>query len=347
MIGTVAAVVGAPTYSFSDKDAPDQATSTYTVRAYDGATPPSIGSLERGQRARRLDRAIAPRALTGGDSDGRRPVLTWQAPPTFAVDHYDIYRDGILVASTTTPATTFTDGTATEGVHDYAVRRAAPTHRRRPLGVLQGRPTTSRRRRAAARRGQVGDGTVALTWPAAADALSGVSGYVVRRLAGGGAPRDGRRRHRRVHGSAPTASIRRGRDGTWSYGFFAKDGAGNLALIGTVSNVLVVDELGTARADQAERSRRSRRRPKSKARASSSHCAGSSRRPPTSIASSSSSTSSHPPTGPPTAGRSTTAWARLRRLSLTAGTTGYVALFAYDHSGNFSKSGCASVRWRP
>ena len=39
----------------------------------------------------------APRALTAATPTRAAPVLTWQPPTTFAVDHYDIYRDGLLL----------------------------------------------------------------------------------------------------------------------------------------------------------------------------------------------------------------------------------------------------------
>ena len=118
------------------------------------------------------------------------PVLSWQAPTSFAVAHYDIYRDGVLLASTTTAATSYTDGTAPEGVHDYAVlARGADAS----AGVLSASfkvtydltPPTSG---GAPTADVQTNGSVNLVWPAAADALSGVAGYVVRRAAGATPP---------------------------------------------------------------------------------------------------------------------------------------------------------------
>lgn len=241
VIGTVAAGQG---LAFNDKDAPDQQTSTYTVRAYDGIHTAAHSILSNAVSVLVDSTAqSAPRALTASTPTAAVPVLTWQAPPTFAVDHYDIYRDGLLLASTTTPATTFTDGTATEGVHDYAVeaRGANAT-----AGVLSASfkviydltPPTS----GGAPLAQVGaNGTVALTWPAAADALSGVSGYVVRRLAGGAPPATADAGTAVCTATAPNCIDSAAASGTWSYGFFARDGAGNVALIGTVAGVVVVD----------------------------------------------------------------------------------------------------------
>ena len=140
--------------------------------------------------------------------------------------------------------TTFTDATATEGAHDYAVlaRNAASQP-----GVLSGSfsvlldktPPMS----GGAPNAQIGPtGSVLLAWPAASDALSGVAGYVVRRAAGGVPPAA-------VGGGAPACALvattcvdAATESGTWSYGVFARDGAGNVALIGTVSNVSILDK---------------------------------------------------------------------------------------------------------
>jgi hypothetical protein len=240
-IGTVASIDGAPAYSFSDKGAPDQASSSYIVRAYD-ATGHSIDSAAVAVLVDSKAQS-APRGVAAASPTAAAPVLSWQAPAVFTVGHYDVYRDGLLLASTAGPATTYTDSAAVEGVHDYAVLARSPSAQPGVLSssfkvVLDLTPPTS----GGSPTAQVlATGGVQLTWPAAGDALSGVAGYVVRRAGGGASPAaaDGG-----TAVCAPTATNctdAAAGTGTWSYGVFARDVAGNVALIGTVAGVVVND----------------------------------------------------------------------------------------------------------
>ena len=178
---------------------PTRQTSYYTVRAFD-ATGHFVDSASAAVLVDSRAQS-APQALAAATPTASAPALTWQAPPVFAVDHYDVYRDGLMLASTAGPATTYVDATALEGVHDYAVlARSAASQ----PGVLSssfkvlldktapisgGAPTAQ----------VLGTGGVQLAWPAAGDALSGVAGYVVRRTAGGRSARRGGRGHRGLH----------------------------------------------------------------------------------------------------------------------------------------------------
>ena len=138
VIATVASIAGAQTFSFSDKSAPDQATSTYIVRACDGAAHsvdsnavPVLVDSTAVTRRKGPDRADA-------DVRGARAHLVMRRA-AFAVNHYDVYRDGLLVGSTPGAGATFTDATATEGTHDYAVlARDAACPAGRALRVVQG-----------------------------------------------------------------------------------------------------------------------------------------------------------------------------------------------------------------
>ena len=242
VIGTVASIPGAATYSFNDKNAPDQATSSYVVRAYDGANH----FADSDAVAVLVDsRAVsAAHNLAAATPTAASPVLNWQAPASFAVNHYDVYRDGRLVGSTVGAAATFTDTTATEGTHDYAVlARDAAAH----PGVLSSSfkvvfdktaPTSG-----GAPTAQVlASGQVNLAWPAAGDSLSGVAGYVVRRAGGATPPAAADAGSAVCAPAAPGCSDAAAGTGVWSYGVFARDAAGNVALIGTVANVAVVDK---------------------------------------------------------------------------------------------------------
>ena len=133
----------------------------------------------------------APKGVTAATPTSAAPVLTWSAPAARS--------PSITTTSTATGCSsarrrargaTFTDATATEGTHDYAVlaRDAAAQP-----GVLSASfkvvfdktaPTSG-----GAPTAQVlASGQVNLVWPAAGDALSGVAGYIVRRTGGGVAP---------------------------------------------------------------------------------------------------------------------------------------------------------------
>ena len=113
------------TFSYADAAAPDQQTSYYTVRAFD-ATGHSVDSNSASVLVDSKAQS-APQTLAAATPTASSPALSWQAPPVFTVDHYDVYRDGLLLASTTGPVTTYVDATAIEGVHDYAVLARSPS----------------------------------------------------------------------------------------------------------------------------------------------------------------------------------------------------------------------------
>ena len=187
----------------------------------------------------------APRtASTAATPTSAAPVLNWPAPARSPSTTTTSTATGCSLGSTPGAGTTYTDATATEGTHDYAVlaRDAAPTRACSPRSfkVVFDRP----RRRAAAprpRRCWRAD-QVNLAWPAASDALSGVAGYVVRRASGGTPPAAADGGTAVCAPAAPGCTDASAATGTWSYAVFARDAAGNVALIGTVANVVVVDK---------------------------------------------------------------------------------------------------------
>jgi hypothetical protein len=57
---------------------------------------------------------------------GRQPSISWNAVHgSFSVDHYNVYRDGQYITSTSDTA--FTDTTAPEGAHNYTISSVGPT----------------------------------------------------------------------------------------------------------------------------------------------------------------------------------------------------------------------------
>jgi hypothetical protein len=333
VIGTVAGDQG---LAFNDKNAPDQQTSQYKVVAYDGVHTAAHSIVSNAVNVLVDSTAqSAPRALTAATPTAAVPTLTWQAPPAFAVDHYDIYRDGLLLASTTTPATSYTDGTATEGVHDYAVLARGANAL---AGVLSASfkvtydltPPTS----GGAPTAQVAaNGSVALSWPAAADALSGVSGYVVRRAAGATPPATADAATAVCTATATTCVDATASSGTWSYGVFARDGASNTALIGTVAKVVIVDNTAPLAPTKLKFTR-------TKSKAPATHITVTLHwvKP---IASDLSRVVvvlnlQHPPKVPSDGKAVYHGLGSSAKIKLKAGDNGYFAIYSYDTSENFS-----------
>jgi Bacterial Ig-like domain len=333
VIGTVPSVVGAAAFSYADKTAPDQVTSSYVVRAYDAAghfTDSAAVSVLVDSTA-----VSAAKNLTAATPTSAAPVLTWQAPATFAVNHYDVYRDGLLIGSTTGVGPTYTDATATEGVHDYAVlARDAAAH----PGVLSssfkvvfdktaptsgGTPTAQ----------VLPTGQVNLAWPAAGDALSGVAGYIVRRAGGATPPATLDGGSAVCAPTAPSCADAAAGTGVWSYGVFARDAAGNVALIGTVSNVAVKDNIAPLAPTKLKVTR-----PKAKTKRGSvtyrlrwvNPTAADLDRIVVVL------NLKHPPVGPADGKTVYHGLGTAAKVKLLPGQNGYLAIYAFDHSGNYS-----------
>ena len=339
VIGTVANT-GAGTFSYPDGAAPDQQTSYYTVRAFD-ATGHSVDSNTASVLVDSRAQS-APQTLAAATPTASSPALSWQAPPVFTVDHYDIYRDGLLLASTTGPVTTYVDATAIEGVHDYAILARSPSAQ---PGVLSSSfkvlldktaPTSGGAPTAQVLAGN----SVQLAWPAAGDALSGVAGYIVRRIAGATPPAAP------DAGAAVCAPATTGctdgamAAGTWSYGVFARDGANNVALIGTVANIVLVDNDAPLAPTKLTVTK-----PKSKK-------AGTSINftlrwvLPTAVDLDRVIVVlnlKHAPTAPADGKAVYKGLGTSAKIKLRAGQTGYLALYAYDRSGNASKTPARTV----
>jgi hypothetical protein len=141
--------------------------------------------------------------------------------------------------------------------------------------------------------------------------------------------------------TAPGCSDVAAGTGTWSYGVFARDGAGNVALVGTVSNVAVRDKTAPL-APTKLKVTRSKSRSKSKSKSKS-------------------KTGSvtfllrwvkptapdldrivvvlnfkRSPTGPADGKLVYHGLGTAAKLNLLPGQNGYLAIYAYDHSGNYS-----------
>ena len=106
VIGTVAVPRRRRAYSFNDKNAPDQASlELRRARLRRAPTTRSTPTRSRCSSTRRPSQRAARRSRRATPTAGP-PALSWQAPAVFSVAHYDIYRDGLLLGSTTGPQTT-------------------------------------------------------------------------------------------------------------------------------------------------------------------------------------------------------------------------------------------------
>jgi hypothetical protein len=181
---------------------------------------------------------------------------------------------------------------------------------------------------------------VQLAWPAAGDALSGIAGYSVRRTPGGTPPiaADGG-----IAVCSPTTTDcadAATATGTWSYGVFARDGAGNVALIGTVGNVVVVDRTAPLAPTKLTLTKPKSKKPSTNVTYTLRWLKPTAadldrvvvvlnlKRPPLS----------------PTDGKAIyKGLGTSVKVKLRAGQTGHLALYAYDHSGNVAKPARKSV----
>jgi hypothetical protein len=176
-------------------------------------------------------------------------------------------------------------------------------------------------------------GQVNLAWPAAGDALSGVAGYVVRRASGGAVPAAADAGVSVCAPAQPGCADSTAATGTWSYSVFARDGAGNVALVGTVSNVAIVDKTAPLAPTKLTVTR-----PKSKKKSKGILFALHWLKP-------TAADLDHvlvvlslkrPPVGPADGKSVYRGLGSSARIRLLPGQTGYIAVYSFDHSGNYS-----------
>ncbi len=234
--------------TFTDAGAPDNAVSSYTVRAYDNAT----NVVTSDPLAIRRDNSAqsAPRALTATGFTRTSPQLGWQAPPaaSLVAARYEVYRNATRVGTVTT--TSFTDSTPAEGSYDYHVvafdaagltgAASKAVHvvvdRTDPVGsgLFGASPNP--------------DGSVTFGWGSATDALSGVDGYQVRRIVGAVPPATTAAGDLVCAIDAPGLSCRdaaANASGS-SFALFAIDKAGNGAKVGELTGAQVRDKVPPA-----------------------------------------------------------------------------------------------------
>ena len=243
MIATVASIAGAQTFSYSDKSAPDQATSTYIVRAWDGAAH-SVDSnavagarrlhgRERPQGASPRRRPRPRRPCSPGLRRARSPSITTTSTAT---DCSSARRPARERRSRTPPRPRARTTTPCSPATPDPSRACSPRRSRWSSTGPRRRAEARRPRRCSrADRSTSSGRPQAMRCPASPD-----TSFAAR--AEGSRPPPPTAAARCVRRPQPGCSDASAATGTWSYGVFARDAAGNVALIGTVSNVVVVDK---------------------------------------------------------------------------------------------------------
>ena len=229
--------------SQADLSAPDHATLTYRVTAYDRAGNASVASnaatvldgLDGGQRAAQPARRTTP---TAGS-----PTLNWTAPG----------RRSACSTTTSTATGCCLDGTTgrADDLHGHLrhggrarLRRArARSQPRRALGLLQGhrRPHGARPAAAPRRRSSCRVTTCSSTGRSRATRSPASRATSCAARAAGARRRPPTAARRSARPTAAACTDTTVTSGTWSYGVFARDGAGNVGLIGTVPGVVILD----------------------------------------------------------------------------------------------------------
>jgi hypothetical protein len=226
----------------------------YTVVAVDVAGNQSVQSLPH---TIVLDPGAlsAPTSVTAlATPTSQFPQVSWGAPPgaLFAVDHYNVYRDGggTPVGVVAAPATTFTDSTPNmlDGSYTYQVVAAASNG---TTGVASGAVTVVVDTHSPSAPGGVNagaalDGSIGITWAASSDGTgSGVARYIVRRSLSSTPPAsvaDGDATCQVSVTSCTDSTTLNGK--LYTYAVFAVDLAGNISLGGTSAAVTARDQLG-------------------------------------------------------------------------------------------------------
>ncbi|MDX6599258.1 MAG: hypothetical protein QOE87_3145, partial [Gaiellales bacterium] len=176
------AFAGTVTPNWTDPDTLPPGTYTYVVTATDLAGNPAPS-----QTASVIVIApslTAPRSLSAISPTNSAPHLTWQAPVTFAVTSWQVFRDGNpLQAIGDASAGSFDDTNAPQGSHTYTVQAlssGSPGDMSSPVAVTYDSVPPSL---ASATATANPSGSVTINWPAADDPApgSGIASYVVRR----------------------------------------------------------------------------------------------------------------------------------------------------------------------
>jgi hypothetical protein len=219
---------------------------TYTVRAVDAAGNESASS---GAIAVTMDSgppSVPANVHAMANPTRLGPVITWSAS-TGVPATYQVFRNGDLIGTVNAPTAVFGDASvAGDGIYSYTVRAVdgAGNTTLDSIATKVVYDTTAPGTPIVAAVAGPTSGTVNLTWPAVADAGSGVAGYLVRRSAPGGpvptSPFDGTS----VCGTLSAASLGCGDTGltvgaSYRYAVFATDAVGNVSGGGQSAAVLV------------------------------------------------------------------------------------------------------------
>ena len=217
-------------------DGSNDGTYSYTVRAVDAAGNESSSSSSVSVTMDSGPPSVPANVHAAANPTRLGPVISWNASTGVPVA-YQVLRNGSLIGTVNAPGTVFGDASVTaDGSYSYTVRAvdgAGNTSLDSASAKVVYDTTAPGAPAVTAVAGPV-NGAVTLSWPAVADAGSGVAGYQVRRSAAGGpAPASLERRHcdlrhaRRDHPHCGDSGLTPG--SSYRYAVFAIDGVGNVS----------------------------------------------------------------------------------------------------------------------
>ena len=227
-------------------DGSNDGTYSYTVRAVDAAGNESASSSSVSVTMDSGPPSVPTNVHAAANPTRLGPVISWNASTGVPVA-YQVLRNGSLIGTVNAPGTVFGDASVTaDGTYSYTVRAvdgAGNTSLDSASAKVVYDTTAPGAPAVTAVAGPV-NGAVTLSWPAVADAGSGVAGYQVRRSAAGGPAPASLNDGTAICGTLGATTLTCGDSGltpgsSYRYAVFAIDGVGNVSGAGQTPAVLI------------------------------------------------------------------------------------------------------------
>ena len=227
-------------------DGSNDGTYSYTVRAVDAAGNESSSSSSVSVTMDSGPPSVPANVHAAANPTRLGPVISWNASTGVPVA-YQVLRNGSLIGTVNAPGTVFGDASVTaDGSYSYTVRAvdgAGNTSLDSASAKVVYDTTAPGAPAVTAVAGPV-NGAVTLSWPAVADAGSGVAGYQVRRSAAGDPAPASLNDGTAICGTLGATTLTCGDSGltpgsSYRYAVFAIDGVGNVSGAGQTAAVLI------------------------------------------------------------------------------------------------------------
>ena len=209
---------------------------SYTVRAVDAAGNESASSSSVAVTMDSGPPSVPTSVHAAANPTRLGPVISWNASTGVPVA-YEVLRNGSLIGTVNAPGTVFGDASVTaDGTYSYTVR-AVDGAGNASLDSASAKvvyDTTAPAAPAVTAVAGPVNGAVTLSWPAVADAGSGVAGYQVRRSAAGDPAPASLNDGTAICGTLGATTLTCGDTGltpgsSYRYAVFAIDGVGNVS----------------------------------------------------------------------------------------------------------------------